>query len=398
MSDQPRLAELMREAAAALARREPQRALDLVADVERAGVRHPDVPYFRATAFRIMNDPAGALGAYDAALVIDPYHLPSVLGKGAALDDIGRAPEAIAVWRNALKMAPSGERLPPLLAALHARARGRIDDANNALREYLAAEVEGVKTRYGMSELKRFNESLEIFSGLARAYNPEPTMLQFPALPPVSFFDRALFPWFETLEAASETITAELTALMASPAADAFAPYVLYPPGAPVNQWGELNHSRRWSSFYFFNNGARQVEACRHAPLTAATLESLPLLKIDNFGPTAMFSSLAPRTRIPPHTGSTNVRAIVHLPLTLPGPAWFRVGNERRVWSLGQAWAFDDTIEHEAMNEAEATRVILICDTWNPFLTAPERELVAAMIMAKGAYQAATGGRAERFA
>ncbi len=123
MSDQTRLAELMREAAAALARREPQRALDLVADVERAGVRHPDVPYFRATAFRMMNDPAGTLGAYDAALVIDPYHLPSVLGKGAALDDIGRSPEATAVWRNALKMAPSGERLPPPLAALHARAR-----------------------------------------------------------------------------------------------------------------------------------------------------------------------------------------------------------------------------------------------------------------------------------
>ncbi len=206
-----------------------------------------------------------------------------------------------------------------------------------------------------------------------------------------------MFPWFETLEAASETITAELTALMASPAADAFAPYVLYPPGAPVNQWGELNHSRRWSSFYFFNNGVRQDQACRHAPQTAATLESLPLLAIDNFGPTAMFSSLAPKTRIPPHTGSTNVRAIVHLPLILPGAAWFRVGNERRVWGMGQAWAFDDTIEHEAMNEAEATRVILICDTWNPFLTAPERELVAAMIVAKGAFQTAAGSRAERF-
>ncbi|HBS36522.1 MAG TPA: aspartyl beta-hydroxylase, partial [Parvularcula sp.] len=58
--------------------------------------------------------------------------------------------------------------------------------------------------------------------------------------------------------------------------------------------------------------------------------EKLPILKVDSFGPTAMFSALAPRTRIPPHTGSTNVRAIVHLPLTLPGPAWFRVCNDKR--------------------------------------------------------------------
>ncbi len=388
---------MMREAGAALARREPQRALNLIGAVERAGVRHPDVPYFRATALRLMNDPVGAIGAYDAALVIDPYHLPSVLGKGAALDDIGRGVEAIAVWRNALKMAPSGERLPAPLAALHARARTRIDEANRTLRDFLAAEVEGVKAQYGASELKRFNESLEIFSGLARAYHPEPTMLHFPALAPVSFFDRDLFPWFERLEIASEIIVAELTALLASPAADAFAPYVLYPPGAPVNQWGELNHSRRWASFYFFNNGVRQDAACRHAPNTAAVLESLPLLDIDGFGPTAMFSSLAARTRIPPHTGSTNVRAIVHLPLILPGPAWFRVGNERRTWRMGEAWAFDDTIEHEAINEADATRVILICDTWNPYLTEPERALVAAMIGAKGRLQMRAGGTAERF-
>jgi aspartyl/asparaginyl beta-hydroxylase (cupin superfamily) len=126
-------------------------------------------------------------------------------------------------------------------------------------------------------------------------------------------------------------------------------------------------------------------------------LRSLPLLDVDSFGPTAMFSSLAAKTRIPPHTGSTNVRAIIHLPLILPGPAWFRVGNDRREWRMGEAWAFDDTIEHEAMNESPETRVILICDTWNPYLTEPERALVGAMLQAKSVFQTRAGGRAERF-
>lgn len=398
MNDPQRLNQLVRDAAAAIAMREPQRAVELVAELERAGVRHPEVAHLKGNAFLALNDPARALTAYDAALVMEPYYLPSILGKGAALDELGRKADAAAIWRNALKVAPSAERLPPPLAELHARARKLIDADNARLRDHLAAAVECVRAAYGASELKRFDESLEIFSGRTRAFHPEPTMLHFPALPPVSFFHRAHFPWFEALEASSDAVVEELQTVLDSPAADAFAPYVAYPPGVPVNQWGELNRSRRWSSYFFFNNGVRQAEACRNAPRTAALLESLPTLKVDTFGPTAMFSSLAPKTRIPPHTGSTNVRAIVHLPLILPGPAWFRVGNDKRVWRMREAWAFDDTIEHEAMNEAGETRVILIFDTWNPYLTEPERALVAAMLQAKSAYQTQSGGRADRFA
>jgi aspartyl/asparaginyl beta-hydroxylase (cupin superfamily) len=32
----------------------------------------------------------------------------------------------------------------------------------------------------------------------------------------------------------------------------------------------------------------------------------------------------------------------------------------------GRAWAFDDTIEHEARNKSDAPRAILILDTRNP--------------------------------
>ena len=43
-----------------------------------------------------------------------------------------------------------------------------------------------------------------------------------------------------------------------------------------------------------------------------------------------MFSILEPRTRIPPHTGSNNVRTTVHLPLVVPRGCGFRVGAETR--------------------------------------------------------------------
>ena len=72
----------------------------------------------------------------------------------------------------------------------------------------------------------------------------------------------------------------------------------------------------------------------------------------------------------------------------LPGPARFRVGNETREWKMGQAWVFDDTIEHEAWNDADQTRVIMILDVWNPYLTEAERDLVSVMMAAKNEFTA----------
>jgi aspartyl/asparaginyl beta-hydroxylase (cupin superfamily) len=156
----------------------------------------------------------------------------------------------------------------------------------------------------------------------------------------------------------------------------------------PVNQWGELNHSPRWSSFFLWKDGVRQEGACAVCPETAALLARQPMADQPGFAPTAMFSALEARTRIPPHTGSSNTRLLVHLPLILPGPAAFRVGNETRPWRLGEAWVFDDTIEHEAWNDADELRVILIFDVWNPFLEPEERVLISALMRARNDFYA----------
>jgi aspartyl/asparaginyl beta-hydroxylase (cupin superfamily) len=104
------------------------------------------------------------------------------------------------------------------------------------------------------------------------------------------------------------------------------------------------------------------------------------------YAPTAFFSSLEPHVRIPPHTGSTNVRLIVHLPLIVPGQCFFRVANETREWQFAKAWVFDDSIEHEAWNDSDRQRVILIFDVWNPYLSDAERELICEMQRGLGEY------------
>ena len=63
----------------------------------------------------------------------------------------------------------------------------------------------------------------------------------------------------------------------------------------------------------------------------------------------------------------------------MPDGCRFRVGNEERTWRKGEAWVFDDTIEHEAWNRSDQDRVVLIFDVWNPFLDATERDLVTRM-------------------
>ena len=39
----------------------------------------------------------------------------------------------------------------------------------------------------------------------------------------------------------------------------------------------------------------------------------------------------------------------------------------------------DDTIEHEARNESDQVRVILMFDVWNPLLSLEEREMAKAL-------------------
>lgn len=385
------LPDLLREAASSMQRNDPARALEILRQAELTAPRNPDIQFSKGGALRKLGDQAGALAAFNAALAIEPYHLPSILFKGAVLEDAGRTFEAAAVFRNALAIKPTSEGLPPNLATAHARARCRAEEEARRLRGYFADVLDVERSKFTAGELRRFDECLEIFSGLTRAYNSQPSLLHFPALPQVSYFERSLMPWLKEVEAASEEIAQELQAVLASSLADRFAPYISFPPGAPVNQWGELNNSRKWSTWFFWQNGDRQDEACARAPKTAAILDAAPLIRIPNIGPTAMFSSLAPRMSIPPHTGSTNARAIVHLPLILPGPAWFRVGNDRREWRKGEAWAFDDTVEHEAKNDAEETRIILIFDVWNPYLTEIERRLVSALLQAKHAFQRKAG-------
>jgi aspartyl/asparaginyl beta-hydroxylase (cupin superfamily) len=338
-------------------------------------------------ALRMLGRLPEALARCEDALARQPRNLLALLSKALLLEKLGRPRAAAQVYLNALAVAPPPEYLPPPLAAQIAYARRMTADHANALAAHLEASVEGLRARWGREDLSRFDEGLAIFAGLRKPYIQEPLLLHYPRLPAIPFHDRADFPWLTTLEAATPVIAQELQAVLSAGAED-FAPYIAFPPGAPVDQWAELNHSPRWSSFFLWRDGVRQARPCELCPRTAALLDELPLMRQDGFAPTVIFSRLEPHTHIPPHTGSATSRLLVHLPLILPGPARFRVGAETRSWEMGRAWVFDDTIEHEAWNDADEARTILILDVWSPLLSEAERELISAMMAAGNAFRA----------
>jgi aspartate beta-hydroxylase len=146
--------------------------------------------------------------------------------------------------------------------------------------------------------------------------------------------------------------------------------------GTPQNKWTELSDSNRWDAAYLWKYGERKAAIADKCPATMTALDAIPRFEAPGRGPTAFFSLLRPNTRIPPHTGVSNTRTIIHLPLIVPEGCGFRVGGETREWVPGTAFGFDDTIEHEAWNGSNKLRGILIFDVWNPHIGEEERMLL----------------------
>eukprot|EP01030_Chromulinospumella_sphaerica_P016267 gene16267-16078_t len=269
-------ADLVSQAMAALQRRDSARALSLLGQAHDQAPDDLEILMSIALAQRVSGDLRAALASLDRVLMADPYHFMALLSKAALIEQVSGPKAAALVYRNVLKIAPPADRLPPGVAAPLARARTVVDQHADSLAQHLDARLAEVRGRHGNQSLGRFDEALQILSGRKRPYVSEPIDFHYPQLPAVPFFDRGHFPWFPELEAATDMIRGELEGALAAADAD-FAPYIDYPAGAPVNQWAELNKSRRWRSLWLWRDGTKQEAACAQCPKTAELLSRLPM-------------------------------------------------------------------------------------------------------------------------
>jgi aspartyl/asparaginyl beta-hydroxylase (cupin superfamily) len=344
------------------------------------------IPLALAGAQRALNNNDGEMAALEAALKADPYCYPALLAKAALIEKNGLRRNAARIYADALKIVPAAEdRLGPDLRELIRRARAAVAENAGALDAFIETKLGRIREAHGNLRFDRFDESKDALTGRKKIYTQQPVMLNFPRLPAIQFYDEAEFPWLPDLEAATDAVEADLEGVLNDRSGD-FRPYLNHPDGVPLNETASLNRSADWSAYFLWDDGVRIDDHCKQCPQTSALLDKLPLVNIPGFAPAAFFSTLKPGARIPPHTGVTNVRLIVHLGLVIPGRCTFRVGNETREWQRGKAWIFDDTIEHEALNASDKLRAILIFDVWNPYLSTAERELVCALLAAQREY------------
>lgn len=328
-----------------------------------------------AVVLRERGDILGEAQAIDRALSLDPYFLPGLLAKASIAERQARPRAAAAIYRDALKIAPPQPQWPAALRPQLERARELVERSSLEFTEFLQQRMGQPMQKLSAFEAARWLEVGAVMAGRSRVFPSVCNTLQVSRLPAIPFFDREQFEWVAALEEQTEAITAELQEAM-SAQSQAFQPYVAYPDGAPVNQWHELNHSKRWSSYFLWRNGMPQAAHLAQCPKTAAALRAVEMADIGGLCPNAMFSALAPKTVIPPHHGETNARLVVHLPLIVPEHCRYRVGFEHRSWRRGEVLIFDDSIEHEARNDSDELRVVLIFDVWNPLLSTAEREMV----------------------
>jgi aspartyl/asparaginyl beta-hydroxylase (cupin superfamily) len=281
------------------------------------------------------------------------------------------------------------------------RAQEAVQSYKTNFEHFIRAELE--RAGYGQAQLPpRFARAVDILIGKRQVYVQQPRHFYYPELPQIQFYPGASFPWLAQVEAAALAIRNELVAILqhdvqqggvqqggAQPGnvqpEGAFRPYVEADPNRPPSRQMGMVGNPNWSALFLRKDGAVTENAAR-CPHTMGALEGVPLTEIPNRAPSILFSLLKAQARIPPHTGMINARLICHLPLIVPPGCFFRVGNEVRQWVQDAAWVFDDTIEHEAWNNSNQDRYVLIFDVWRPELSQEERDAFVALMQAVDAF------------
>lgn len=353
--------------------------------IDEACQTAPHDPFMWLTLSRAklgLGDDGGESAAIERALAADPYFVPGLLAKAQRLRRIGgNAAGAAFYFRTAVRIAGPQEHWPEMLRQQLAEAREIADAQSRATHRHLGEAIAPLMSSLSRAQRERWREAASVMAGVTEPYRQHANQLYVPRLPAIPFYERELFPWAGELEAKTGVIREELRAALADEQKD-FEPYIALRPGQPVDQWRELNHSARWRHYGLWRNGAPDEAHLARCPETRRALEAVDMAEIGGLCPNAMFSALAPHTEIPPHTGETNARLVVHLPLIVPERCSYRVGFEHRTWTEGELLIFDDTIEHTARNDSDQLRIILIFDVWNPLLCVEEREVVRALAAA----------------
>lgn len=367
------------------------RAWDAV-QILRRGVqsnpRNPVLQHNLALALAQNNKMDHAIEALRSAIALKPDYLSAWLYLGGYLQKQNSEAAACGAFMRALNVgaALSRQGAPELQQP---EIRQMVQHAQVAVQQIRSDVFERalapIRARVGRDALARIQGAVDIYLHRRPADYPpmqRPAGMFIPGLPPKPFFEREDLPWVQTLEAGIPVIREELLALMQTE--NPFTPYVQLPPDSPqARDWAIVNHSDTWASRHVYRHGELIESTAALCPRTVALLDTVPVMRIPGHAPEVLFSVLKAHSRIPAHHGTVNGRLIIHVPLIVPfNCGALKAADEQRTWEEGKCIIFDDSFAHEAWNDSDHTRVVLLVDTWNPYLDEAEREAFSAVLVA----------------
>ena len=180
------------------------------------------------------------------------------------------------------------------------------------------------------------------------------------------FLENSDFPFTKELESSWAEIREELDRLPL----DRFKP------------WYEKDlYTKLWLVYGLYAFGKKLDVNCEACPKTVEILKKVPDLV------TAGFSALLPGTHIKPHEGYTGAVLRCHLGLQVPEPekCVLKVAGVERSWREGKCLVFDDTSVHEARNEGQKPRIVLLLDFKNKQKKLPITEKIKFSALSAGA-------------
>lgn len=350
--------------------------------VVSTGRATPQLWMLMAHACELTGDDSTLHQALDQVLAADPRDPLALVMRGDAYLRAGDDRAASGWYSAALRAASAMGQVPQHIVPRLQKAEAAMQQAGERFEGHLNQTIAAAGIDAATLN-PRFGESLGILTGRQEVQLQQPSSFYYPGLPQIAFCDTVDFAWVAQLEAALPAIRDEAAAALAAQAG--IAPYVRADPTRP-NRGHALLGDPRWSAFHFFEAGVPISANADRCPATMEALRAAPLPFIKGRSPMALYSILQPHTHIPPHWGMLNTRLICHLPLIVPDKCRLRVGNHTRTVEEGKVLIFDDSIEHEAWNDSEEVRVILLFEIWRPELSADEITALTALYEAVNLY------------
>lgn len=275
--------------------------------------------------------------------------------------------------------------VPPTVPPLKMVASdSQLVDKSHKLGHFAGLVVDGIKERFGEEEAKKVIESWTLldqgyehkeFVGPEGVDPSTSNMHQLchsyvPGLTCKPWWDVNDFKWCKKLASKSDIIRKEF--LQATKDMEKLKK-------EGNNVWaGALTddataYGEGWKTLVLYDRGTWDPQNMQLFPKTTKAIRdcNIPLVEV-------FYASMKGHTDIKMHSDFTNFVITSHLALEIPesgnNKCRITVGDETRQWINGEVTLFDTSIMHDAINETDDTRYILMFRVWHPELTEIEQQ------------------------